>query len=41
MMPVAYFMPGKDGEGLHEDTLRTLWVRAGCKYIYSTAVLQT
>ena len=27
MMPMAYFLPGVEGEGLHEDTLHTLWVR--------------
>ncbi len=26
MMPIAYFLPGQEGEGLHENTLHTFWV---------------
>ena len=24
LMPIVYFIPGKDGEGLHEDTLESI-----------------
>ena len=30
MMPIAYFLPGEEGQGLHENTLHTFWVRRVC-----------
>ena len=29
LMPIVYFIPGKDGQGLHEDSLETAYMVSG------------
>ena len=38
LMPIVYFIPGKDGQGLHEDSLETAYmVRLPLAYLPAPA----
>ena len=33
LMPIVYFIPGKDGQGLHEDSLETAYMVSGLLFL--------